>query len=66
LKTLAGGKNKKETRVEREKEHFPVGKVSQGKNWLQSAFGEKKVEEEELSSVLAKQRMIENAFKKKG
>lgn len=34
LKTLVGGKNKKETRVEREKEHFPAGKVSQGKNWL--------------------------------
>lgn len=63
LKILVGG-NKKDSRVEREKEHFPVGKVSQGKNWLQNAFGEKK-EEEQISGVLAKQKMIERAFKKK-
>jgi hypothetical protein len=65
LKHMDGG-NRKETRVEREKEHFPQGKVSQGKNWLKSAFGEGKEEEvqEEVSGVLAKQKMISNAFKR--
>jgi len=65
LKHMVGG-NRKESRVEREKEHFPQGKVSQGKNWLKGAFGEGKEEEvqEEVSGVLAKQKMISNAFKK--
>eukprot|EP00979_Chaetoceros_neogracilis_P002525 scaffold433_cov260-Chaetoceros_neogracile.AAC.52 len=59
------GRNRKETRVEREKEHFSEGKVSQGKSWLKSAFGEGKEEvEEEFAGVLGKQKMISNAFKK--
>lgn len=67
LQSLSGGSHKNESRVEREREHFPVGKVSQGKNWLEHAFGERNVEqEEELSGVLGKQKMIENAFKRKG
>ena len=57
--------NKKESRVQREKQHFPEGKVSQGKSWLQKAFGEGEEEVEEVSSVIEKQRMIQNAFKRK-
>lgn len=62
LKGLSG---RKETRVEREREHFPDGKVSQGKSWLKNAFGEVKVVEEDFSGVVGKQKMIQNAFKKK-
>lgn len=63
LKQMVDG-NRKESRVEREKEHFPQGKVSQGKNWLKSAFGEEEEVQEEVSGVLAKQKMISNAFKR--
>lgn len=64
LKHTRGG-NRKESRVEREKEHFSQGKVLQGKSWLKNAFGEGKEEaHEELSGVLGKQKMISNAFKR--
>ena len=55
---------RKESRVEKERQHFPDGKVSQGKSWLKHAFGEGKDVEEDLSGVIEKQRMIQNAFKK--
>jgi hypothetical protein len=62
---LRDSSGRKLSRVEREKEHFRDGTVSQGKSWLKNAFGEGKEEEEDLSGVLEKQRMIQNAFKKK-
>lgn len=39
--------NKNMSRVERERQHFPQGKVSQGKSWLKSAFGEDKKDSED-------------------
>jgi hypothetical protein len=63
---------KKQTRVEREREYFRQGGVSEGKQWLRNAFGSNPqdnmntdVKEEELS-VLHKKRMFEEgaAFKK--
>lgn len=38
--------NKNMSRVEKERQHFPQGKVSQGKSWLKSAFGEEKKDSE--------------------
>jgi len=46
----------------KELRHFPTGKVSEGKKWLQAAFIEGK-EEEVRSSVFNKKNMIESAFK---
>ncbi|GFH47924.1 hypothetical protein CTEN210_04400 [Chaetoceros tenuissimus] len=40
--------NKNVSRVERERQHFPQGKVSQGKSWLKGAFGEDKKENENI------------------
>ena len=46
----------------KELRHFPVGKVSQGKKWLQSAFGETK-EEDDSSSVSMKKKKYEYVLK---
>lgn len=59
---------KKESRVQRERQHFPEGKVSQGKDWLQNAFGESMEEDKEgyqTSSVLDKTKMFESSFNSK-
>lgn len=63
---------KKQTRVEREREYFRQGGVSEGKQWLRNAFGSNPQdnvntdEKEEELSVLHKKRMFEEgaAFKK--
>ena len=56
------------SRVQRERQHFPEGKVSQGKDWLQNAFGESMEEDkegDESSSVLDKRNMFESSFNRK-
>lgn len=60
--------NKKESRVQRERQHFPEGKVSQRKDWLQSAFGENMEEDKEgnqTSSVLDKMKIFESSLNSK-
>jgi len=47
---------------EKELQHFPAGKVSKGKKWLQAAFIEGK-EEEVRSSVFKKKEKIESVYK---
>jgi hypothetical protein len=70
--TVHGEIEKKQSRVEREREYFREGGVSEGKQWLRNAFGSNPqddanvdINEEDLG-VLHKKRMFEEgvAFKK--
>ncbi len=58
---------KKESRIYSERKNFTEGKVSQGKSWLEGAFGEGKRDEieGELSSVYEKRRLIESSCMKR-
>jgi hypothetical protein len=64
-------RKKNDSRVQRERQYFPKGKVSQNKDWLQHrAFvdgGDKKDsdEKENIQTVMEKRKLIESAFKKK-
>ena len=62
--------NKDQSRMQREKHHFPEGKVSQGKDWLQKAFGESRKEgnEEDTdqgSFVSDKKKIFESSIGRK-
>uniref|UniRef100_A0A7S3PYR9 Uncharacterized protein n=1 Tax=Chaetoceros debilis TaxID=122233 RepID=A0A7S3PYR9_9STRA len=53
------------SKVQNDRQHFPEGKVSQGKSWLKSAFGESEEEDcknEPNDSVFERKRILETSF----